>query len=185
MVNANQAPPGWVKILLRTVGTVNAVAVLLGMSTLEPVYRVLTRRHFDCHIIPHCRLVLATVTAVELAFASVLLATAIRFIQARLSAANLYSLAVMMLLAYFVAVDQLARTGGGIALSVAAATNVAGYVTGIFGELPFLPFPHPPPFLYPAGSVVLVQLLKWRYGIGRLRSEHSGDRNAAFGTTST
>ena len=185
MVDANQAPPGWVKILLRTVGTVNAVAVLLGMSTLEPVYRVLTMRHFDCHSIPHCRLVLATVTAVELAFASVLLATAIRLIQARLSAANLYSLAVMMLFAYFVAVDQLVRTGGGIALSVASATNVAGYVTGIFGELPFLPFPHPPPFLYPAGSVVLVQLLKWRYGIGRLRSEQSGDRNAAFGTTST
>jgi hypothetical protein len=60
---------------------------------------------------------------IELAFVSLLLLTAIRFMQARLSAVNLYSITVLLLFVYFVAIQMRWRTGQGTGTSVAAATG--------------------------------------------------------------
>jgi hypothetical protein len=158
MIEASLVTPKWVKIVLRTIGTVNATAVLLGASFLvSSVYRLLTGQMADPTDAPYFRFAFAIMTLINLVFVSVLLVTAIRFIRAKLSAANLYSLTVLLLIVYFVATVILWRIGQGLGTSVAAATAVSSG-TGVF-EFLFLV-----PFLYPVMSMVFVQLLKYRYG---------------------
>jgi len=94
---------------------------------------------------------------IELTFVRVLLVTAIRFMQVRLSAVNLYSLSVLLLAVYFAAIQILWQGGQAVGMSVAAATAISS-ATVVF-EFLFLV-----PFLYPLLSVVLVQLLRRRYG---------------------
>jgi hypothetical protein len=161
MIPANPATPKWVKIVLRTVGTVNAVAVLLGTSFLaDSVYRLLTGHIHEPRDAPYFRLAFTIMSLMQLAFASVLLVTAIRFIQAKLSAVNLYSFTVLLLMGYFAATTLLWQSRREIALSVASAT-AGSNATAVF-EFLFLV-----PFLYPLVSVVLVQLLKRSYSSGQ------------------
>jgi hypothetical protein len=95
---------------------------------------------------------------INLLFLGVLLVTAIRFIQARSTAVNLYSITVLLLGVYCVGVHLLWRAGHGIGLSVAAATGI-----GNMGIAPFV-FLFVEPLAYPLASMALVQLLKRRYG---------------------
>ena len=148
--------PTWAKLVLRILGTLNAAAVLLGTSFLaESIYRFLKGRMHPSDA-PYFPLAFATMTAIELAFASVLFVTAIRFVQARVTAANLYSLTVAALFVYFVTVTMLWRAQLPVAMSVAAATAVSSATT-VFTFLFLVPF------LYPLVSVGLVQLIKRRY----------------------
>ena len=160
MVCANISTPKWATILLRTVGTVNAAAVLLGTSFLvDSVYRVLSGHITESHDAPYFRFAFSVMALIQLAFASVLLITAIRFLQAKLSAVNLYSLTVLLLVAYFVTIVTLWRScDEEIAASVASATGGTDIATAPFTFLLLVPF------LYPVASVVLVQVLKKRYG---------------------
>ncbi len=152
--------PTWAKIVLRTVGTVNAAAVSLGtVFLMDSVYRVLTGHITEPHDAPYFRFAFAVMALIELAFLGVLFVTAIRFIQAKLSPVNLYSLTVLLLVTYFVATGMLWRScDREIAASVASATGGSGMATAPF-EFLFLV-----PFLYPVVSMVLVRLLKHRYG---------------------
>lgn len=143
------------------VGTVNAAAVLLGTSFMvESVYHLLTGQISDPRNAPYFRLAFAVMTLIELAFASLLLVTAIRLMRARLSAVNLYSFTVLLLVIYFAAIQVMWRGSREIAMSVAAATGISN-ATAVFEFLFLIPF------LYPLVSVALVQLLKWRYGRGQ------------------
>jgi hypothetical protein len=163
MICANPATPKWVKIVFRTMGTVNAVAVLLGTSFLaDSVYLVLTGHTREPHDAPYFRFAFAVMALIDLSFASVLLITAIRFMQTKLSAVNLYSITVLLLAAYDVAIAMLWRScREEIAASVASATLGGTEATMVFEFLFLIPF------LYPLVSVVLAQLLKRRYGIGK------------------
>ncbi len=146
----------WARLGLRTLGTLNAAAVLLGTSFVaESIYRFLKEQMHPSDA-PYFPLAFVTMTLIELSFASVLFVTAIPFVQAKLSVANLYSLTVHALLAYFVSVGMLWRARRPVALSIAAATAVSSATT-VFTFLFLVPF------LYPLASVVLVQLLKRRY----------------------
>jgi hypothetical protein len=59
---------------------------------------------------------------IEVAFASVLLITAVRFMQAKLSSVNLYSFTVLLLVVYFAVIGRLWQSSREIATSVASAT---------------------------------------------------------------
>jgi len=148
--------PKWAKIALRTVGVINFATLLLGTSLLlDKVYRVLAGHITEPSDAPYFRLAFAVMALVEAAFVGVFLTTAIRFIRAKLSAANLYSLAVLLHIVYSAATGMLWLARRGIGTSIAAASSVSGVAPF---EFLFLV-----PFLYPALSVVLVQLLKQRY----------------------
>jgi hypothetical protein len=69
----------------------------------------------------------------------------------------LYSILVLLLFGYWIAISRLWRVSGGFGLSVCAATGV-GNMGIVFFELLFLV-----PCLYPFVSMVLVQVLKHRY----------------------
>jgi hypothetical protein len=162
MTCAKPAAPKWVKIVLRTVGTVNAAAVLLGTSFLvDSIYHLLAGHIREPRDAPYFRLAFAVMALMQLAFASVLFVTAIRFIQAKLSAVNLYSFAVLLLMVYFAAITLLWQSRPEIALSVASAT-AGSNATTVFEFLLLVPF------LYPLASVALVQLLKRRYASGQI-----------------
>ena len=156
---AHISTPRWATIVLRTVGTVNTAAALLGASFLvDSVYRILTGHITEPRDAPYFRFAFWVMALVQLAFLGVLLVTAIRFIQAKLSAVNLYSLTVLLLVGYFVATGELWRgCDQEIAASVASATGGADIATAPFTFLLLVPF------LYPVASVVLVQVLKRRY----------------------
>jgi hypothetical protein len=144
------------RIVLRTVGTINGVAALLGTYfQVGSSYFFLTK-YADPSAPPSFRPILATMTLINLAFVGVLLVTSVRFIQAKASGASLYSLTVLMVLFYGMGTRELWRVGGGIGISVAGATGV-----GNLGIAPFL-FVFLVPYLYPFVSMVLVQGIKYR-----------------------
>lgn len=150
--------PKSARVVLRTLGIVNSLALLLGTSfLLDSVYRVLAGHIVEPTGAPYFRFAFAVMALIEMIFVSVLLATAVRFIQARLSAANLYSIAVLLFIVYSVATGVLWRTGSGIGASIAAASGGAGSGTAPFEFLLLVPF------LYPLLSMILVQLLRQRY----------------------
>jgi hypothetical protein len=143
MTDAKQTIPKWVKVLLRTVGTINVVALVLGTSFLmDRVYGVLTGRIAAPESAPYFRFAFAAMALVELGFVGVLLVTAVRFIQGRLSAVNLYSFSVLLLIVYFLTVGKLWLIGRGIGMSIAAATGVSS-ATAPFEFLFLVPFLYP------------------------------------------
>ena len=82
-------------------GAVNAAAVVLGTYFMTPLlYPVLRARLAEPGVIPYLRSVLGAMALTNLLSLGVLLVSAIRFIQTRLSATNLYSLMVLLLLVY-------------------------------------------------------------------------------------
>ena len=173
MNHATTSPPGWAKILLRAVGIFNLVTTVLGFVCLAGSFRVLfnvlTRRNWTCPAVaPYCKISLVVVILLELPFAGALLFTAIRFVQARVSAANLYTLTVAALIIYVIGSNVLcAQLSEGVRMGVYGAYEVVtGSPTELFLEDWFLFLPHAihVPFLYPAASVILVQLIKWLSG---------------------
>lgn len=133
------------------------MALLLGISFLVvPVYRVLVIDAVKLQDAPHYRLIFGMMALVESVFIVVLFATAVQFIKGSTSGANLYSVAVLILIAFEVGTGMLGRAGG-IGLSIAAASGGVGSGTGPF-EFLFLV-----PFLYPIFSVILVQAVKQRH----------------------
>ncbi len=149
--------PKWGRVVLRTVGVINAAAVALGgYCMISPFYPVLTGRLTAPDVAPYLRSTYGAMLLINVFFLVVLLVTAIRFIQTRLSSVNLYSLTVLLLVVYCVGLHMLWRAGRGIGLSVAAATGI-----GNMGIAPFV-FVFVEPLIYPIASVVLVQVLKQR-----------------------
>jgi len=164
--------PTWVKIVLRSVGVVNSAVLLLGLSFMtESIYLVLSGRVKTHSDTPYFYVAFAIMAIVELVFISIFLLASIRFVRGNLSAANLYSFAVLMFVVYFVATGLMWRLGSGIGTSIGAATGGTGEGTAFFAFL--LWFLHPMPFpLYPVVTAVLVQVIKWRYAT--LRSPRQG-----------
>jgi len=149
--------PKWAKAILRILGVVNCAALLLGISFLQyPAYRVLIKHAAEPQDAPNFRPVFATMTLVELAFIALLLLTAVQFIRAKSSSANLYSIVVLVFIVFEVGTGMLGRAGG-IGTSIAVASGSVGTGTAPF-EFLFLV-----PFLYPIFTMILVQLLKQRY----------------------
>ena len=149
--------PDWAKYVLRILGVVNAIIALMGM-----IFEVQSAYFFlfkcaDPFRPSSIEIVFAAMTFVNLAFVMVLLLTAIRFIQAKVYVANLYSVAVLILFVYGVTIRVLWHFGGGVGMSIAGATGV-----GNMGIAPFA-FLLVVPYLYPFLSVGLVQALKHRY----------------------
>ena len=151
--------PAWSRIVLRAVGLINATVVLVGAAFLiEPIYQVLTRRLTGSPKTPYFLAAFTLMATVEVIFLCFLFATAARFIQGRLSAVNFYTLTVLLLIVYFVAILRFWRGDAGpVNLSVAAATGITGAATMLFEFLFVIPF------LYPLASVIFVQVLRYRY----------------------
>lgn len=154
------------KIVLRTVGTLNIILGVLGAAGLvRSVYRFLNINLTD-QSMPYLGVVFLAMTLINVAFLLVLLATAVRFIQARFSTINLYSGAVYALFAYSFIVTGIWWTGArtdsatfrDVAVSVAGATGLGNSGVALF-EFLFLV-----PYLYPLTTIILLQVFKHRYG---------------------
>jgi hypothetical protein len=165
MRNAISTTPKPFKIVLRTVGTFNFILGLLGASFLvRSVHRFLNINLTDQNI-PYWRVTFFAMTSINVAFLLVLLATAVRFIQARLSTINFYSGAVSALFLYGLIIGEIwrmgARTGSAtfseIAMSVATATGIGNSGVALFEYLFLVPY------LYPLTTIVLLQVFKHRY----------------------
>src|SRR5437660_3560517 len=103
MIDPNAAIPRWTKIVLRSVGVVNASLALLGASFLVDSVRFFLTQHTADPSIPYFRFAFVAMTLINVAFLVVLAVTAIRFIQVRISSINSsYCLAVLALFVYFV-----------------------------------------------------------------------------------
>ena len=151
----------WAKIVIRSVGVLNCAVLLLGLSFLaESVYKIASGQIKALSDEPYFYVAFATMAAAKIIFISIFLVASSRFVRGNLSAINPYSIAVSLYIAYFVTTGLMWRLGGGIGASIGAATGVSS------GTAPFaflLFFVHPMPFpLYPALTVALVQLVKWR-----------------------
>src|ERR1700733_9751934 len=143
--------PKWGKVVLRTVGAIKVAAVAFGVYCLSsPFYPILSGRMASPGVVPFLRSAYGAMLVINLLFLGVLLVTAIRFIQARSTAVNLYSITVLLLGVYCVGVHLLWRAGHGIGLSVAAATGI-----GNMGIAPFV-FLFVEPLAYPLASMALV-----------------------------
>lgn len=157
MANPKADMPKWARIAVRTVGTANLILVALGtLFLVDSVHFFLTKYAADPGI-PYFRLAFVGMTLINLTFLGILLVTAVRFIQSKTSSINLYSLAVLVLVAYGYANGVLWRAGRGIGMSIAAATGVGNMGVGPFEFCLLLPY------LYPAVSIILLQVLKRRY----------------------
>jgi len=145
--------PNWPEYVLRILGVVNAIIALVGM-----ILEIQSAHFFYSDPSPSfSQIVFAAMALLNLAFVTVLLVTAIRFIQAKVSVVNLYSAAVLILFVYWMVIRALWHSGGRVAVSVAGVTGV-----GNMGIIPFT-FLLVVPYLYPFLSVVLVQVLKHHY----------------------
>ena len=117
---------------------------------------------------PYCKVALIAVVLLELPFTGALLFTAIRFVQTKVSAANVYALTVVALIIYVIGTNVLcAHLSEGARIGIYGAHEAAiGSPIDLFLEdwLQFLPRAYHVPFLYPAASVILVQLIKWLSG---------------------
>jgi hypothetical protein len=158
MIDPSAAIPKWARIAIRTVGTANALLVLVGTLFLaDSAHFFLTSDAADRPNIPYFRFAFVAMMLINVVFLAVLMVTAVRFIQVRISSINSYSLAVLVLVVYGYAIGVLWRAGRGIGMSIAAATGV-----GNMGLAPF-EFCFLVPYLYPVASIVLLQVLKRRY----------------------
>lgn len=156
--------PKWTTIAIRVVGVINCLALLLGISFLaHPLYRVLVK-----NVLKDERFLFAAMFSLELALITLLLVTSVQFIKGNSSAANLYSIAVLILIFFEVGTGMWARVGG-IAVNIAVASAVVGTGTAPF-EFLFLV-----PFLYPVLSVTLVQLVKTRQTCMRIATKATPD----------
>jgi hypothetical protein len=90
--------PKWGKVVFRAVGVLNAAAVGLGVYCLSsPFYPILSGRMASPCVVPFLRSAYGAMLLINLLFLGGLLVTAIRFIQARSTAVNLYSIIVLLL----------------------------------------------------------------------------------------
>jgi hypothetical protein len=159
--------PKWARIALRIVGAINATLALAGLySQIGSAYFFFFNytdpfffKYTDPTALASFKPVFAEMTVINLAFIGVLLATALSFIRAKVSAVNLYSILVFLLFGYWRAIGRLWRVGGGFGRSVAAATGVGNMGIAFFYFLFLVPC------LYPFVSTVLVQILKHRYNV--------------------
>ena len=165
MRDAIYTTPKPFKIVLRTVGTLNIILGVLGASDLVlSVYRFLNINLTD-QSVPYLGVVFFAMTLINVAFLLVLLATAVRFIQARFSTINLYSGAVGALFVYSFIVSGIwwvgARTDSAtfrdVALSVAGATGIGN------GGVAWFEFWFLVPYLYPLTTIIFLQVFKPRY----------------------
>lgn len=141
--------PKWTTIAIRVLGIINCLALLLGTSFLaRPLYRVLFK-----NVLKGDRLLFSAMFLVELTLVTLLLGPSVQFIRGKSSAANLYSIAVLILIFFEVGTGMSARAGG-IAVDIAVASAVVSSGTAPFEFLLLVPF------LYPVLSVTLVQLAK-------------------------
>lgn len=154
--------PNWAKYVLRILGVVNAIIALIGMIWEVQSVHFFLFKYADPFRPSSFQIAFAAMAVVNLAFVAALFMTAIRFIQAKVSVVNLYSVAVSILIVYWMVIRALWRVGGGVAVSVAAATGV-----GNMGIAPFA-FLLVVPYLYPFLSVGLVQMLKHHYGTAQI-----------------
>lgn len=150
--------PNWAKYVLRILGMVNAIIALIGM-----ILEIQSAHFFYADTNPSfSRIVFAAMALVNLAFVTVLFVTAIRFIQAKVSVIDLYSVAVLILFVYRIVIRALWHSGGRVAVNVAGLTGL-----GNMGIAPFA-FLLVVPYLYPFLSVGLVQALKHHYGTAQI-----------------
>jgi hypothetical protein len=154
--------PNRAKYVMRTLGVVNAIIAVIGMIWEVQSAHFFLFKYPDPFRPSSFQVVIAAMALVNLAFVTVLFLTAIRFIQAKVSIVNLYSVAVSILFVYWMVIRALWRVGGGVATSVAAATGVGNMGIAPFALLFVVPY------LYPFLSVVLVQALKHRYGTAQI-----------------
>jgi hypothetical protein len=158
MVNPSTTMPRWIKIAIRTLGIVNTILVLLGAWFLTDSIRFVLATHTVDHASnPYLRFAFVAMTLINIAFLAILLLTAVRFIRFKISSINLYSLAVLVLVAYDYTTGALWHWKK-IGISIAAATGL-----GNMGVAPF-EFCFFMPYLYPVASIVLLQIVKRRCG---------------------
>lgn len=153
--------PAWAKIVLRGVGMLNSAALLLGLSFLgDCAYKIVTGQIKESAGEPYFYVAFVTMATIEIAFAGVFLVASIRFVWGNLAFINMYSVSVVLYIAYFESIGFfLWPLGHGIGKSIAAATGVSS-ATAPFAFLLF--FVHPVFFpIYPIITAVVVQLLKY------------------------
>jgi hypothetical protein len=99
-IDPKAAIPKWAKIVLRTVGGVNAALAFLGTLCLAGSARFFLTRYTAEPSGPYFPVAFVVMTLINLAFLVILLVTAIRFIQVRICSVNSYSAAVLGLVVY-------------------------------------------------------------------------------------
>ncbi len=152
MIDPKPAIPKWASGVLRTVGTVNAVLALIGTSfVVDSIYRFSTDKYPGAPDAAYFRLAFVVMLAIETVFLAILTVMAVRLMRARLSAINSYSLWVLAVIVYNLAIVMLWR------FSVAAATAIT---TDGIGELQLC---------FQVPSVILLQVLRRRYSAQRNR----------------
>ncbi len=157
MIDPKPAIPKWASGVLRTVGTVNAVLALIGTSfVVDSIYRFSTDKYPGAPDAPYFRLAFVVMLAIETVFLAILTVMAVRLMRARLSAINSYSLWVLAVIVYNLAIVMLWRPGA-VGFSVAAATAIT---TDGIGELQLC---------FQVPSVILLQVLRRRYSAQRNR----------------
>lgn len=152
--------PKWARIVLRVMGAINAILATAGLFFQMQSAYFLLFKYADPAAPASFKRVFAAMTLINLAFVGMLLGTSLSFVRARVSATNSYSMMVVLLFGYWLAIRRLWRVDGGFGMSVAAATGVGNMGIVCFEFLFFVPC------LYPFVSMVLVQILKHRYNAG-------------------
>jgi hypothetical protein len=151
MIDSKSTIPGWARGMLRTVGTVNAVFALIGTSfVVGSIYRFSTNKYPGAPDAPYFETAFVVMLAIETVFLAILTVMAVRLTQARLSAINSYSLWVLAVIVYNLAIAMLWRPGP-VGLSIAAATAITS--DGI-SEIQLC---------FQVPSVILLQVIKRRY----------------------
>jgi hypothetical protein len=160
----NSAVPKWARIVLRSVGVVNAcLAVLGGSGLVETTYRIV-KAHKGRPVQPYFWGAFATMDLLNVIFLFALLIVAVQFIRIRTSLIDAYAIGVLILFAYDESIGMMWWAGKGAAHAVAAATGV-----GNIGIAPF-EFLFVAPYLYPLVTVVLLQVLRRRLQAARQAS---------------
>ncbi|MFY9560363.1 MAG: hypothetical protein WAQ52_09035 [Terriglobales bacterium] len=150
------AMPMWARFALRSIGVLNVALAAFGSYALSVAVRRILSSHVDDPSAPYFRHAFWALTIVNVVFLVILVATAVRFIQLRVSAVMGYSISVAVLISYTIANGALWLAGHGIGRSIGSASGI-----GNMGIAPFVVI-GVVPYLYPVASVVLLQVLRRR-----------------------
>ena len=142
--------PTWSKVVLRTVGALDAILCILGLYLLlVPILRGLFALNASADT-PYFRIAFGTILITNAVLLLVFVLAAVQLLRLNRSGVTAHASASTLLVVYFLLIGAFWAAGGPIGLSVAAATGV-----GNMGVAPFQCFGFAP-YVYPIASTVLL-----------------------------
>src|SRR6267378_5695839 len=148
--------PAWAKIVLRSVGTLNAVLAVLGFYWLVFfVHNVLARARPDPYA-PYFGISFAVMTAINIAFLALFLTAAFRLFRLKNSGIIMHSITSASLIAYGILNGTLWLAGRGVGKSIGAATGVGNMGIAPFAVLFVVSY------VYPIASTIVLLITRQR-----------------------